>query len=128
MVEFLLENNKYVVGSNEVLGGDYGTALCAACANGHTEVVRALLGAEARLNIKGQPFGAPLHVAVLVEDMDMVKLLIDLNLNDANCEWEGVGTAVDVAGLIKNQRLFELLWEMGLRPVSTAATMPLPHA
>ena len=28
------------------VGGDYGTALCAACANGHVNVVRILLGKQ----------------------------------------------------------------------------------
>ena len=28
------------------LGGDYGSALCAACANGHEDVVNILLGNE----------------------------------------------------------------------------------
>jgi hypothetical protein len=36
------------------LGGDYGTALCAACANGKAEVVKALLGAGARGNGDGK--------------------------------------------------------------------------
>jgi hypothetical protein len=36
------------------LGGDYGTVLCAACANGKTEVVKALLGMGARLDSEGE--------------------------------------------------------------------------
>jgi hypothetical protein len=39
---------------NMLLGGDYGTALCAACANGKVEVVRVLLRAEAKLNVDGK--------------------------------------------------------------------------
>jgi hypothetical protein len=36
------------------LGGDYGTALCAACANGEVEVVTALIQAGARWNAAGE--------------------------------------------------------------------------
>jgi hypothetical protein len=36
------------------LGGDYGTAFCAACANGKVEVVNALLLAGARQNGDGE--------------------------------------------------------------------------
>ncbi|KAJ7847333.1 hypothetical protein B0H14DRAFT_2583612 [Mycena olivaceomarginata] len=74
-------------GLNDV-GGDYGTALCAACANGKTEVVRALVRAGARLNDARQPFGAPLHVAVLMENKEMVKLLMNPNPKDADCYCE----------------------------------------
>ncbi|KAJ7925549.1 ankyrin repeat-containing domain protein, partial [Mycena leptocephala] len=81
-------------------GGDYGTALCAACASGRVEVVNALLQAGARRNGDGEHilrsgvdaqlesgkyFGAPLHVAVLMENREMVELLVGDNPNDANC-------------------------------------------
>jgi hypothetical protein len=36
------------------LGGDYGTALCAATANKKVKVVKALLGAGAKLNVDGE--------------------------------------------------------------------------
>ncbi|KAJ7816207.1 ankyrin repeat-containing domain protein [Mycena olivaceomarginata] len=114
MVEFLLEINTYVIGLNEV-GGDYGTALCAACANGKVEVVDALLRAGAVRNVDGINFGAPLHVAVLMENGEMVELLTGDNPEVADCEWEGVGKAVDVAGFIQNRPLFDLLRQKGLR-------------
>jgi hypothetical protein len=34
----------------------------------------------------------------------------------------GVGKAVDIARLIQNEQLFNLLWDRGLRPVSTAVS------
>ncbi|KAJ6558341.1 hypothetical protein B0H19DRAFT_1070864 [Mycena capillaripes] len=90
VVNFLLQSEKYVGRLDEV-GGDYGTALCAACAKGNVEVVNALLqagamrnGDEAQLE-SGKHFGAPLHVAVLMENREMIELLIGDNPNDADC-------------------------------------------
>ncbi|KAJ7339863.1 hypothetical protein DFH08DRAFT_1013374, partial [Mycena albidolilacea] len=96
-------------------GGNYGTALCAACANGKVEVVNDLLLAGARPNCDGEEFGAPLHVAVLMGNTEMVNLLIGNNPNASNCTWKGVGTAVDVAGYIPNRPLFDLLIQTGLK-------------
>ncbi|KAJ7851909.1 hypothetical protein B0H14DRAFT_2581142 [Mycena olivaceomarginata] len=82
------------------LGGDYGTALCAACANGKVEVVNALLLAGARRNgddaqlESGEHFGAPLHIAVLMENREMVNLLIGDNPNGANCTWVWKGSVL----------------------------------
>ncbi|KAJ7764849.1 hypothetical protein B0H16DRAFT_1718057 [Mycena metata] len=64
-VQFLLNLGSVVL---DKVGGDYGTALCAACANGKVKVVDALLQAGARRNGNGKHFGAPLHVAILVEN------------------------------------------------------------
>ncbi|KAJ7035778.1 hypothetical protein C8F04DRAFT_954602, partial [Mycena alexandri] len=83
MVNFLLGMNTYME------GGDYGTALCAAGANGKVEVVKALLGAGARRNVDGGEFGGPLHVAVLMDNRDIVELLIDKNPTDTNFTCEG---------------------------------------
>ncbi|KAJ6493491.1 ankyrin repeat-containing domain protein [Mycena vulgaris] len=116
IVELFLQTVEYREGLNAV-GGDYGTALCAACASGKVEVVNALLQAGAMRNGDGKHFGAPLHVAVLMEDRDMVKLLIGDNPNAADCTWEGVGTAVDIAGFLQNEDMFALLREKGLRSV-----------
>jgi ankyrin repeat protein len=88
-------------------GGNYGTALCAACANGKVEVVNDLLLAGARSNYdceqinmrsgadaqlesgeSGEEFGAPLHVAVLMGNTEMVNLLIGNNPNASNCTCE----------------------------------------
>ncbi|KAJ7840509.1 ankyrin repeat-containing domain protein [Mycena olivaceomarginata] len=116
MVQVLLQSNNYAERLDEV-GGKYGTALCAACANGKVEVVEALLQAGARRNGDGKHFGAPLHVAILMENMEMVELLIGNTPNDADCIWESVGRAVDVAGLLQNRDMFELLWKKGLKSV-----------
>ncbi|KAJ7838720.1 hypothetical protein B0H13DRAFT_1911626 [Mycena leptocephala] len=106
LVQFLLNVGNVGIGRSIVLdevGGGSGTALCAACTNGKVKVVNALLGAGARLNVddakleSGKHLGAPLHVAVLMENEEMVNLLLNHNLKDADCKWEGVGTAVDVA-------------------------------
>jgi hypothetical protein len=40
--------------NNMKLGGRYGSALCAACANGKIEVVATLLAAGARINTTGE--------------------------------------------------------------------------
>ncbi|KAJ7840522.1 ankyrin repeat-containing domain protein, partial [Mycena olivaceomarginata] len=116
MVQFLLQSNNYAERLDEV-GGDYGTALCAACANGKAEVVKALLQAGARRNGDGKHFGAPLHVAILMENMEMVELLIGDTPNNADCTWGSVGRAVDVAGVLQNQDMFNLLRKKGLRSV-----------
>ncbi|KAJ7759657.1 ankyrin repeat-containing domain protein, partial [Mycena metata] len=113
MMNFLLGMNKYMEGINEV-GGDYGTALCAACAHGKVEVVKALLGARARRNLDGGEFGGPLHVAVLMDNREMVELLIDKSPGDADFTWGNFGNAVDVAGFLENERLYSLLRQKGL--------------
>ncbi|KAF7375540.1 Multiple ankyrin repeats single kh domain [Mycena sanguinolenta] len=87
VVKNLLQSGKYTGSVNEV-GGDYGTALCAASANGNIEVVKALLRAGAGLNVDGKCFGAPLHIAVLMENREMVELLISENPNNAECKCE----------------------------------------
>jgi ankyrin repeat protein len=43
-----------VIIDNMKLGAQYGTVLCAACANGNVEVVNALLQAGARRNGNGE--------------------------------------------------------------------------
>ncbi|KAF7328544.1 NACHT and ankyrin domain protein [Mycena venus] len=108
-------------------GGNYGTALCAACANGNVEVVSALLQAGAKWNVNGKKFGTPLHVAVLMDNREMVNLLIGDNPIDANCTWKDVGTAADVAGYIQSRPLFDLLIQKGLKS-KVSATESLPHA
>ncbi|KAF5373513.1 hypothetical protein D9757_010492 [Collybiopsis confluens] len=64
-----------------VIGGDYGTALCAATANCHLEVVNLLLTNGAKVDTQGDQFGAPLHVAVLLESggmyMDIIGKLLE---------------------------------------------------
>ncbi|KAF5366877.1 hypothetical protein D9757_011933 [Collybiopsis confluens] len=74
-----------------VIGGDYGTALCAATANCHLEVVNLLLTNRAKVDLQGDQFGAPLHVAVFLESGGMyrdiiVKLLEKGNSADPECE------------------------------------------
>ncbi|KAJ7729584.1 hypothetical protein B0H16DRAFT_1469965 [Mycena metata] len=89
-VKTLLGVQEFIQRLNEV-GGDYGTALCAACASGKVEVVNALLQAGARRNRDdaqlelGKHFGAPLHVAILVENREMVELLIGNEAKNADC-------------------------------------------
>ncbi|KAF8146375.1 hypothetical protein K438DRAFT_509211 [Mycena galopus ATCC 62051] len=52
-----------------------------------------------------------------MKNREMVELLISDNPNNANCEWEEFGTAVDVAGYIQNRPLFDLLCQRGLKGV-----------
>ncbi|KAJ7686415.1 hypothetical protein B0H17DRAFT_878118, partial [Mycena rosella] len=59
------------------LGGRYGAALCAACANERIEVVKVLLQAGTLLNVNGKHFGTPLHVAVLIGSKRIVNMLLD---------------------------------------------------
>ncbi|KIK55499.1 hypothetical protein GYMLUDRAFT_836381 [Collybiopsis luxurians FD-317 M1] len=55
------------------VGGDYGTALCAATANGRLEVMNLLLENDAKVDIQGEMFGAPLHVVGLIHSTDNIK-------------------------------------------------------
>ncbi|KAJ6543350.1 ankyrin repeat-containing domain protein [Mycena vulgaris] len=121
IVKKLLGNEKSKRGLNAV-GGRYGTALCAACANGNIEVVNDLLQAGASLKVDGECFGAPLHVAVLMGSVEMARLLLDHNQNDANCHWKAVGNAAYLAVLVGNQELVDLLRGRGL----TEARSPAP--
>ncbi|KAJ7799970.1 hypothetical protein B0H14DRAFT_2529738, partial [Mycena olivaceomarginata] len=52
-----------------------------------------------------------------MENTEMVELLIGNTPNDADCTWESVGRAVDVAGFLQNRDMFNLLWKKGLRSV-----------
>ncbi|KAJ7911222.1 hypothetical protein B0H13DRAFT_2660634 [Mycena leptocephala] len=108
IVKILLGTAKYKEDLDTV-GGLYGTALCAACANGNIEMVKALLQAGASLKAKGECFGTPLHVAVLMEDVKMAELLLDHNKKDTNCEWEYVGDAAGLAFRLGNNKLDKLL-------------------
>ncbi|KAJ7765628.1 hypothetical protein B0H16DRAFT_1454198 [Mycena metata] len=57
----------------------------------------------------------------------MVKLLLENKPYEADCVWDGVGTAVLVAGLIQNKSLFGLLKGKGLQ-VDVSAAVMIPHA
>ncbi|KAJ6557069.1 ankyrin repeat-containing domain protein [Mycena vulgaris] len=125
VVKILLGNEKSKGGLNTV-GGRYGTALCAACANGNIEVVHHLLQAGADLEVDGEHFGTPLHVAVLMGSMEMAKLVLDHNQNDANRDWKDFGNAADLAVAVKNEELTALLEGRGVtRAVSAAASVAL---
>ena len=50
--------------------------LYAACHNGHTEAVHALLSAGAKANLQTKDGGSPLHVACFEGHMEMVRALL----------------------------------------------------
>ena len=61
---------------------DNNTLLHHACENDRHKAIKLLLNNGANPNIKENSFGlTPLHWATEHEDMDMIKLLIDLNCN-----------------------------------------------
>ncbi|MCJ1380976.1 hypothetical protein MMC17_004085 [Xylographa soralifera] len=70
----------------DFVGGQYGTALQAACAKGHAIAFEALIGCGADVNAKGGGFGTALNAASGYNRVDMVKLLVtqgaSLNLQD----------------------------------------------
>ncbi|KAF5346985.1 hypothetical protein D9757_013396 [Collybiopsis confluens] len=87
-VKWLLEANA----DPNIIGGDYGTALCAATANCHLDLVTLLLGKNAEVDLQGDQFGAPLHVAVLLESggmyMDIIGKLLEKGRSaDPECEY-----------------------------------------
>ncbi|KAJ6505791.1 hypothetical protein C8R47DRAFT_1102439 [Mycena vitilis] len=111
LVEFLLDKEVSLDA-----GGAYGTALCAACANGKTKMVKYLLGKGADLAVQG-PFGAPLHVAVLAGELDIVKLLVEGDedrQNKANCVWDPFGNAVDVGTMVGRGEAVCIMESQGL--------------
>jgi len=79
-------------------------ALIDACAAGHAEIARALLGAGARIDAKDAQGMTPLHMAAWRADLRTVRLLIDAG---APLEAENLygGTVLDfVVWVVKNQR------------------------
>ncbi|KAJ7656157.1 hypothetical protein DFH06DRAFT_1200269, partial [Mycena polygramma] len=113
LVQFL--QDKQV--SLDARGGDYGTALCAACANGKTDMLEYLLRKGADLTLQG-PFGAPLHVAVLAGELDIVKLLVEGDenrQNEADCVWDPFGTAIDVGTVMRREEAVNIMRSKGLR-------------
>ncbi|KAJ7690467.1 hypothetical protein B0H17DRAFT_1064776 [Mycena rosella] len=63
----------------------------------------------------GELFGSPLHLASLVGNTRIIMLLLGkLRHEDANTEWGGYGTALDVAKVLNNDEAVDLLKEWGL--------------
>ncbi|KAL6819895.1 ankyrin repeat-containing domain protein [Trichoderma camerunense] len=80
------------------VGGEYGTALQAACSNEGlgVEMSRFLLEQEADVNAEGGKFGTALAAACATHEVDVVRLLLEQKAN-VNAEGGRFGTALAAA-------------------------------
>ncbi|KAH0531339.1 hypothetical protein TsFJ059_000184 [Trichoderma semiorbis] len=96
-------------------GGEYGTALQAACHNGalDVEIVRCLLQQEANVNAEGGKHGTALIAACeSYQDVELVRLLLEHSA-DVNAEGGRYGTALAAACNSGKSNLVRLLIEYG---------------
>jgi hypothetical protein len=93
-------------------GGEYGTALQAASAEGHAFVVDMLLKHEADVDAKGGEDGTALQAASIWDHETIVQLLLD---NGANVNAKGgkYGNALSAACWWNNQSIVQILLDRG---------------
>ncbi|KAJ6481467.1 hypothetical protein C8R47DRAFT_1049752 [Mycena vitilis] len=98
--------------------GIFGTVLCAACAAEDLDMIRLLIQKGAKAEFGGDRFGSALHIAALMGNTKIVKVLLDdlqrRNVNP-NIEWCRYGTALDVAEVLLYSDLVRVLTERGLK-------------
>jgi hypothetical protein len=111
VVEDILHEEKTDV---NVKGGDYGTALQAASAEGHKEVVEMLLAKGADVNVEGGFYGTALQAASRGGYKDVVEMLLakgaDVNVNVEGGEY---GTALQAASAEGHKEVVEMLLAKG---------------
>ncbi|KIK61322.1 hypothetical protein GYMLUDRAFT_225000, partial [Collybiopsis luxurians FD-317 M1] len=116
MVKMLLDGGS----DPNIQGGHYGSALCAAIANGREDIINLLLERDAKVNIPGEMFGAPLHVAGLMHIIDdekygaIIKKLLEKEPG-TNPQWDTFGGIADIAIIRKDEKLVELCQEKELK-------------
>jgi len=93
------------VNSKDKLGN---TCFILAASSGHAELVRGLAAVDAHVDVTTKKYGSALHVAAAVDDLEMVKELLDLNVDvcTPNTKFE---TACDRAREEENDRIVKLL-------------------
>ncbi|KAI9730211.1 MAG: hypothetical protein M1834_005975 [Cirrosporium novae-zelandiae] len=77
-LKFLLTKGQADLNS---IGGKYGTALQAACAQGHADIFAYLINEGADINLDGGEFGSALNAAAATGQQNMVQCLINLGAN-----------------------------------------------
>lgn len=100
---YLIDKVKDVNGNSK-----YGTPLAAAVFKGRTDIVKALVKANANPNIADSNGSTPLHYAIIIRDEDMIKMLIDANA-DVNFKDKRGNSAQDYAEMTKNENIILLL-------------------
>lgn len=90
----------------------YGNALQAASANGHNNVVKILLGANAQVNINGGKYGYPLVAASNRGHLKIVQRLLDKQAN-IRASHPSYGTALHTALKRGHSEIVKLLLEKG---------------
>ncbi|KAJ6474961.1 ankyrin repeat-containing domain protein, partial [Mycena sanguinolenta] len=97
-----------------IRGGHYGTAFYAACVNGHVDVAQLLLDNGANHSFYGGTLGPLLHIASLMGNIELINwLLKNTTVESLDRDWGIFGKALDVAILVGNQEVEELLGRKG---------------
>ncbi|KAJ7443140.1 ankyrin repeat-containing domain protein [Mycena latifolia] len=89
-----------------------GTALQAACAEGHKRVVQVLLGKGADVNAQGGDDGTALQAASYFDHEPVVRLLLEKGA-DVNAQGGTYGTALQAASQYSDEPVVQLLLEKG---------------
>ena len=100
---YLVDKVKDINGNSK-----YGTPLAAAVFKGRTDIVKALLNADANPNIADTNGSTPLHYAIIIRNEDMIKMLVAAKA-DINFEDKRGNSALDYAEMTKNENIILLL-------------------
>ena len=92
-------------------GGEYGSALQAASANGHEKMVRILVDAGADVNAQGE-YSNALQVATARGYEKVVQILINVGVN-VNAQGGEYGNALQTASAIGHEKMVQILVDAG---------------
>jgi ankyrin repeat protein len=93
-------------------GGDYGSALHAASAEGHKQIVKLLLEKGADVNVQGGHYGSALQAASVRDHEEVVKLLLEKGA-DVNAQSGDYGSALHAALARGHEEIVKLLLSKG---------------
>lgn len=101
-------------GSREIneIGGRFGSAIQAAAAGGHVEVVKVLLESGADFNLQCGSYGSPLQAATASGQVSVIQLLLQFGA-DVNLQGGLYGNPLQAAAAIGQHHVTQLLLERG---------------
>ncbi|OAQ63061.2 ankyrin repeats (3 copies) domain-containing protein [Pochonia chlamydosporia 170] len=111
-IGLLLTGSFRQVADVNLLGGICGTALRAATINGHHDIVKTLLIAGARVDLRAHGRGQPLYSAITNGHMAILRTLLDAGANVNNQDGETASALTEAAGM-GNREAVEILLDAG---------------